>query len=107
MASRRMRNGMGVRPSITDGRSSGHVLLRFSRFLYFMGNPYPTKSKPIKIGRKHTGESSLRVIGQQKSGLLQKQKSQTSNFRKYKNLVAAYWKGEVDGFPPKPKMIVD
>lgn len=68
-----------------------------------MGNPYPTKSKPAKIGRKHTGELSLRAIGQRQSDLLKKQKSQTFKFRKYKNLVSAYWKGEIDGFPTKPK----
>lgn len=67
-----------------------------------MGNPHPTKSKPCKIGRKHTGAKSLRQIGRIKSFRLKQQREQAAKWRAFKKQVKAYWEQEQANFPKKP-----
>lgn len=62
-------------------------------------NPHPTKSKPIKIGRKHTGAPSLRVRGRRTSQALRNRKSQVAAHRLFKGRVAAYYRGELETYP--------
>lgn len=60
-----------------------------------MSNPHPTKSKPFKIGRKHTGAKRER----EKNGLLFYAKIIQAKAAKYKAKVAAYWRGDLGEFP--------
>jgi hypothetical protein len=62
-------------------------------------NPHPTKSKPVKIGRKHTGAPSLRVKGRRASSAIKHRKNQNNEFRKYKSRVSAFWRGELETYP--------
>ena len=64
-----------------------------------MGNPHPTKSKPCKIGRKHTGALSLRAKGRVMSRVIQSRKIENTKFRIFKNKVKQYWGGELMEFP--------
>jgi hypothetical protein len=64
-----------------------------------MGNPHPTKSKPIKIGRKHNGTPSLRTIGQRASSALKRHRAELERWRKHKQDVAAFWRGERETYP--------
>ena len=69
-----------------------------------MSNPHPSKSKPFKIGRKHTGSKSVRRRGRLASGAEQKRRQDVARRAKYKERAAAYWRGELDHFPhPPPK----
>ena len=64
-----------------------------------MGNPHPTKSKPIKIGRKHTGAKSLRHKGRIASAAKQRHKIEAIRHRKFKAQVSAFWRGERENYP--------
>lgn len=64
-----------------------------------MGNPHPTKSKPCKIGRKHTGALSLRAIGRRKSAAYRSNKEETRKWRNFKKQVHEYWLGKRDRYP--------
>lgn len=66
-----------------------------------MANPHPTKSKPTKIGRKHTTAKSVRAQGKQRSRQLVERKAQDAHHRKFKSSVAAYWRGELTEYPTK------
>jgi hypothetical protein len=67
-----------------------------------MGNPHPTASKPIKIGRKHTGALGLRAKGRMQSRAILERKKTLNKFRKYKASVSEFWRGERETFPPMP-----
>jgi hypothetical protein len=67
-----------------------------------MGNPHPTNSKPVKIGRKHTGAPSLRTIGRRASGKLKLHRAEIVKWRAFKKEVAAYWRGERETYPKMP-----
>lgn len=67
-----------------------------------MGNPHPTKSKPVKIGRKHTGAPSLRTIGRRSSAKAKINRAETGKWHAYKMAVAAYWRGERETYPKMP-----
>jgi len=67
-----------------------------------MGNPHPTRSKPIKIGRKHTGAPSSRVKGRRQSATLAAQKIKAAKIRKFKLQVRAFWAEKRENFPAKP-----
>ena len=64
-----------------------------------MGNPHPTKSKPCKIGRKHTGADSTRVRERKRRAKAITQAQNDAKDRKRRNKIAAYWRGEIDEFP--------
>lgn len=66
-----------------------------------MGNPKPTKSKPCKIGRKHTGALSIRLQAKKALGKLIQKKINKSKFKKWKRLVKEYWLGKLENYPGK------
>lgn len=65
-------------------------------------NPHPTKSKPCKIGRKHTGAPGVRRLGRITSNTIKKHKQAVSRIRSFKAKVAAFWRGEIDVYPSLP-----
>lgn len=65
-------------------------------------NPHPTKSKPCKIGRKHTGAAGVRKKGRLASAQVQSQKERVRKWKKFNERVAAYFRGSTDTFPEKP-----
>lgn len=67
-----------------------------------MGNPHPTKSKPIKIGRKHTNAQGLRKKGKAMSNKIKSQKQKVIEWKRYNKEVKAYWNNERETFPNKP-----
>ena len=67
-----------------------------------MANPHPTKSKPCKIGRKHTGAPSTRKkAAKEKSKRIAAQIKKGKIYR-YKGNVKDFWRGDIDQFPSKP-----
>lgn len=67
-----------------------------------MGNPHPTKSKPLKIGRKHTGAPSNRLSGKRKRAKLVANQIKLGKYQLFKKKVAAYWRGELESYPENP-----
>lgn len=67
-----------------------------------MGNPHPTKSKPCKIGRKHTTAKSLRHLGRIKSTLIKKTKENDKVWRRFKLEVKKFWNGGIEKYPKRP-----
>lgn len=65
-----------------------------------MGNPHPTKSKPCKIGRKHTNAPSTRVREKRRRAKQKQREIALAQFRKHKSKIEAYWRGETDECPP-------
>jgi hypothetical protein len=64
-----------------------------------MGNPHPTKSKPVKIGRKHTGQKSARAKQRQSNGAKTRQQIEDAQYRKLKAAINDYWAGRRDDYP--------
>jgi hypothetical protein len=65
-------------------------------------SPHPTFSKPAKIGRKHLGLPSLRIIGKRKAGAAERERQKLEKRRAYNAAVVAYFRGERESFPKKP-----
>lgn len=68
-----------------------------------MGNPRPTKSKPIKIGRKHTQSESTRIREKKRRALAVANAINIAKQRKYHDAVSLYWSGGSDVFPEGEK----
>lgn len=64
-----------------------------------MGNPHPTKSKPCKIGRKHTQAPSTRVREKRRAAKQKQREIVLAKFRKHKEQIAAYYRGEIEECP--------
>ena len=64
-----------------------------------MGNPHPTKSKPLKIGRKHTQSERLHQRVRREKGLEITKKTIFAKRRKVENNIRKYWEGEIDTYP--------
>jgi hypothetical protein len=64
-----------------------------------MGNPRPTKSKPCKIGRKHTSAPGIRQAEKKRRGKISMRKKRDVAFARKKELVSAYWRGEINEWP--------
>lgn len=64
-----------------------------------MANPHPTKSKPCKIGRKHTKTPGIRQKGRAKSSAIKANAIKLAKIKKYKAQVSAFWRGERDDHP--------
>lgn len=64
-----------------------------------MGNPRPTKSKPCKIGRKHTGAKSEKQKQRQRRAADIHQKQRDAQMKRHKLAIAAFWRGEISSFP--------
>lgn len=62
-------------------------------------NPHPTRSKPYKPGRKHTGSPSLRSIGKRLVGEKIETQKHASRRKRYAMMVAAFWRGEIERHP--------
>jgi len=62
-------------------------------------NPHPTRSKPYKIGRKHTGARGVRAKGKLQSKAIKANSKKVSVLRKFKEKVSSFWKGEIDQYP--------
>jgi hypothetical protein len=65
-----------------------------------MGNPHPTKSKPNKIGRKHTGALSARKKALAEKNRRMHDKTLAARKHKRDRAVSAYFRGEADLHPP-------
>lgn len=70
-----------------------------------MGNPHPTKSKPIKIGRKHTGARSEKWKQRARNATLHRSKIRRAVIKRYKVQVARFWRGELDTHPTIPSFV--
>lgn len=64
-----------------------------------MGNPHPTRSKPRKIGRKHTGEPSERVKQARRNTAMRRAALIAGKRRKVKALIHLYFLGELEYLP--------
>jgi hypothetical protein len=64
-----------------------------------MSNPHPTKSKPCKIGRKHTNAPSARVKAKKAKSIAARIKIKNGKNKKKKQSIAAYYRGEIENFP--------
>ena len=64
-----------------------------------MGNPHPTRSKPFKVGRKHTKAKSIKQKQKERNGKIKRQQQKRSKWRKHKKMVVSYWGGEVNEYP--------
>lgn len=64
-----------------------------------MGNPHPTKSKPCKIGRKHTNGPSTRVREKLRRGQAIMKAIAAAKQRKRNELIRRYWLGELATYP--------
>lgn len=89
-------------PEATTAQGLAHFLK--SSNTYAALNPHPTKSKPCKIGRKHTGAPSSREKGRRRRNALQLQKQRNGLIQKWNRKVAEFWAGERDEFPPFPNL---
>jgi hypothetical protein len=64
-----------------------------------MGNPHPTKSKPIKIGRKHTGAASTRVRQRRADAARAYATIKEGLRRRFHERVRQYFAGARDNYP--------
>ncbi len=65
-------------------------------------NPHPTRSKPCKIGRKHTGAPSEKLKQKRRNTSKRHAALQKVKGRKFNEQVKAYFAGELDEFPVNP-----
>ena len=72
-----------------------------------MGNPHPTKSKPCKIGRKHTGAPSDKAKQRRQRGLRLNLEIKLAKRRKQKHAIADYYDGKYDRFPVRVVAVDD
>lgn len=64
-----------------------------------MGNPHPTKSKPNKIGRKHTqGKRVWQRAAEEKSRVAHSEFMKAKR-KKVESKIRQYWRGELDAYP--------
>lgn len=64
-----------------------------------MGNPHPTKSKPIKIGRKHSGAKSEKVKQKRRNTAIRNARLKVELKRKQNRIVREYFLGLRDEIP--------
>ena len=64
-----------------------------------MGNPHPTKSKPIKIGRKHSGAKSEKFKQKRRNTAIRNARLKLEKKRKYDRIVRDYFLGLRDNIP--------
>lgn len=64
-----------------------------------MSKPVSTRSKPCKIGRKHTTAASVRCQSKQAKAREMENRIKGANAKRLKAKVAAFWRGELDSFP--------
>lgn len=64
-----------------------------------MANPRPSKSKPCKIGRKHSGELREREKQAKRNGMKIWEAQKKKRAEKIKQAVRAYWCGELAEYP--------
>jgi hypothetical protein len=64
-----------------------------------MGNPHPTKSKPCKLGRKHTGKACTRVAERRKAGKKLFAKRALAKQRARDAQIHAYFTGQREFYP--------
>ena len=64
-----------------------------------MGNPHPTKSKPCKIGRKHTNAPSDKAKQRRQRGLRLNLEIKLAKRRKKKHAITDYYAGMYDQCP--------
>jgi hypothetical protein len=64
-----------------------------------MSNPHPTRSKPNKIGRKHSGAPSAREKAIAAKNRAMHERTLVARGRKRKKAIRAYFLGEMDLYP--------
>lgn len=65
-------------------------------------NPHPTRSKPCKIGRKHTGQKRQKAKQKRLRGMQVYEKLKIARKRKYDAKVAMYFRNEIPLHPGDP-----
>jgi len=70
-----------------------------------LGNPHPTKSKPIKIGRKHTQGKTQRQIQMAINGAKQMREDKRKFAKRHSERVTAYFQGKLEIYPCKKENI--
>ena len=64
-----------------------------------MGNPHPTKSKPNKIGRKHTqGKRVWQKAGRERYRKIELERIKARR-KRLKDKIKKYWVGELEYYP--------
>jgi len=64
-----------------------------------MGNPHPTKSKPVKIGRKHSGAKSEKFRQKRRNTAKRRNEIKLGLRRKDNRIVREYFLGLRDELP--------
>jgi hypothetical protein len=64
-----------------------------------MGNPHPTISKPVPIGRKHSGAKSEKVKQKRRNTAIRNARLKLEKKRKYDRMVREYFLGLRDEAP--------
>lgn len=67
-----------------------------------MWNPFPTRSKPVPIGKKHTNQPRTKARQRQENHKKRSNLEKIRIYRKYKERVSAFFRWETDNFPSKP-----
>jgi hypothetical protein len=62
-------------------------------------NPHPTRSKPCKIGRKHTGARRAKDKQRRLNGLKAFEKLKIARRRARNKKIAAYFRGDIATHP--------
>jgi hypothetical protein len=65
-------------------------------------NPHPTRAKPNKIGRKHTGALRQRDSQKRLNGQKQYRRTLIARSRRHAREVARYFRGERETHPLTP-----
>jgi len=68
-----------------------------------MWNPYPTKSKPVTIWKKHTNQPRTKARQRQENTRVRRNTEKLRILKKYKERVSDYWKWRIEDFPNPPK----
>lgn len=83
--------------------TSEQISLWFITLFATVGNPHLTRSKPYKIGRKHSGAVSEHRRQLRRNGAKARQQQKQKKLRRYHRLVQSYWAGELEHFPDLPE----
>ena len=67
-----------------------------------MGNPHPTRSKPVPIGRKHTNAPGVRQRGRMASARAADCRRRLQMMRQFKAEVGRYFRNEREDYPANP-----
>ena len=64
-----------------------------------MWNPYPTRSKPVPIGKKHTNQPRTKARQRQENTKKRNNEYKMRQLMKFRKKVSEYWKWEREDYP--------